>query len=118
MPRLYKVFRTQARDPNYTDFNLLKAFEIQPGPISALAFAPDGATLAVGGSGGEARLYRIADGARVATLPGHEGGIYALAFAPDGSRLATGGFDGTVRIFAMPDGKPLAAFAPVPIAKP
>ena len=118
VPRLYKIFRTQARDPNYTDFNLLKAFEIQPGPISALAFAPDGATLAVGGSGGEARVYRIADGTRVATLPGHEGGIYALAFAPDGSKLATGGFDGTVRIFALPDGKPLAAFAPVPIAKP
>ena len=116
IPRLYKVFRTQARDPNYTDFNLLRAFEAQPGPISALAFAPDGATLAVGGSGGQARLYKVADGSRVATLPGHQGGIYALAFAPDGSRVATGGFDGTVRIFAVADGKLVASFVPVPIA--
>ncbi len=116
IPRLYKVFRTQARDPNYTDFNLLRAFEAQPGPISALAFAPDGATLAVGGSGGQARLYKVLDGSRVATLPGHQGGIYALAFAPDGSRVATGGFDGTVRIFAVADGKLVASFIPVPIA--
>ena len=115
VPRLYKVFRTRARDPNYTDFNLLRAFEAQPGPISAIAFSPDGATLAVGGSGGEARLYRVADGARVATLAGHRGGIYALAFAPDGARIATGGFDGTVRIFATADGRPAASFVPVPI---
>ena len=116
VPRLYKVFRTQARDPNYTDFNLLKAFEGQPGPISAIAFSPDGANLAVGGAGGEARVYRVADGARVATLPGNKGGIFALAYAPDGSKIATGGFDGTVRIFNALDGKPLAAFLPVPIA--
>ncbi len=116
IPRLYKIFRTQARDPAYTDFNLLKAFEAQPGPISAIAFAPDGSTLAVGGHGGEARVYRVSDGARVATLPGHKGGIYALAYAPDGSKLATGGFDGTVRVFATGDGKLLASFIPVPIA--
>ena len=116
IPRLYKVFRTQARDPAYTDFNLLRAFETQPGPISALAFAPDGSTLAVGGSGGAARLYKVADGSKLATLPGHHGGIYALAFAPDGSRLATGGFDGTVRVFNVADGQLVASFVPVPIA--
>ena len=116
VPRLYKIFRTQARDPSYTDFNLLRAFEAQPGPISALAFAPDGSTLAVGGAGGQARLYKVADGAKVATLPGHQGGIYALAFAPDGSKVATGGFDGTVRIFAVADGKLVASFVPVPVA--
>jgi len=116
IPRLYKIFRTQARDPSYTDFNLLKAFEAQPGPISALAFAPDGSTLAVGGSGGQARIYKVSDGARVATLPGHQGGIYALAYAPDGSKIATGGFDGTVRVFNVADGKLVAAFSPVPIA--
>ena len=118
VPRLYKIFRTQARDPNYTDFNLIKAFEAQPGPIAALAFSPDGTTLAVAGAGGEARIYRVADGARIATLPGHRGGIFALAYAPDGARIATGGFDGLVRIFATIDGKPLASFVPVPVGLP
>jgi WD40 repeat protein/mono/diheme cytochrome c family protein len=116
IPRLYKIYRSQARDPNYTDFNLLRAFETQPGPIAALAFAPDGSKLAVGGSGGDVRIYRVNDGARLATLPGHRGGIYALAFTPDGTRIATGGFDGTVKIFSVADGKPVASFLPVPIA--
>lgn len=114
-PRLYKIFRTQARDPSYTDFNLIRAFEPQPGPISSLSFAPDGSSIAVGGSGGEARVYRVADGARLATLPGHRGGIFAIAYAPDGSKVATGGFDGLVRVFHLPDGKPIASFSPVPI---
>ena len=115
VPRTYKVFRTQARDMNYTDFNLLRAFEAQPGPISALAFGPDGATLAVGGSGGEVRLYNVADGARKATLKGHAGGIFAIAFSPDGGRVATGGFDGNVRIFDAASGNLAASFVPVPV---
>ncbi len=115
IPRLYQVFRTQTRDMNYTDFNLLKAFEIQPGPIAAIAIGPDGGTLAVGGSGGEVRLYNVADAARKATLKGHAGGIYALAFSPDGSRVATGGFDGNVRIFDAATGQQAASFVPVPV---
>jgi WD40 repeat protein len=116
IPRLYKIFRTQARDMNYTDFNLIKAYETQPGPISALAFSPDGSTIAVGGSGGEVRLYNTADGARKQTLKGHGGGIFAIAFSPDVARVATGGFDGTVRIFEVAIGKPIASFVPVPLA--
>ncbi len=119
VPRLYKVFRTQARDMNYTDFNLLRAFETQPGgPISALAFANDGQTIAVGGSSGEIRLYNTADGARKSTLKGFRGGIFALTFSPDGKRIATGGFDGKVRIFDTTDGREVAGFLPVPITGP
>ena len=117
IPRIYKVFRTHARDMNYTDFNLLRAFEGQPGPIAVLAFSPDGSTLAVAGSGGDARLYDTATGARKATLPGHKGGIHALAFRPDGQSIATGGFDGNVRLFDVATGKLAKAFVPVPLAK-
>jgi len=116
VPRTYKIFRTQRRDMNYTDFNLLRTFEAQPGPIAALAFGPDGSTLAVGGSGGEVRLYNTADSARKAALPGHAGGIYAIAFSPDGTRVATGGFDGTVRLFDAATGKLATSFVPVPVA--
>ena len=116
IPRLYKIFRTQARDMNYTDFNLIKAFELQPGgPIAAVAFGGDGATIAVGGASGEVRVYDVATGARKSTLKGFKGGIYAIAFTPDGSRVATGGFDGTVRIFDISNGIATATFVPVPI---
>lgn len=116
IPRLYKIFRTQARDMNYTDFNLIKAYEAQPGPISAVAFSPDGASFAVGGVGGEVRVYQTGDGARKAALPGHKGGIYAIAFSPDAKTIATGGFDGNVRIFDTTSGKLVNSFIPVPIA--
>ncbi len=116
IPRLYKIFRTQARDMNYTDFNLLKAFEIQPGgPIAAIAFSGDGSSVAVGGASGEVRVYDVASGARKSTLKGFKGGIYAIAFSPDGHRVATGGFDGTVRIFDPNTGNATATFVPVPI---
>jgi mono/diheme cytochrome c family protein len=115
IPRLYKIFRTQARDMNYTDFNLIRAFETQPGPISAVAFAPDGGSIAVGGVGGEVRIYQISDGARIRTLSGHEGGVYAIAFAPDGKTVATGGFDGSVRLFDFASGKLNKAFVPVEV---
>ncbi|HWE38470.1 MAG TPA: c-type cytochrome domain-containing protein [Isosphaeraceae bacterium] len=118
VPRLYKIFRTQARDMNYTDFNLLRAFETQPGPIAAIAFSPDGGTLAVGGSGGEVRLYNVADGARKGTLKGHVGGIFAIAFRPDGKGVATGGFDGNVRLFDAADGRLVRSFVPVPVGGP
>ncbi len=116
VPRVYKVFRTQNRDMNYTDFNLLKAFEAQPGgPISAVAFSPDGSRIAVGGTTGEVRLYDAMDGSRKATLGGIKGSIYSIAFAPDGKRVAVGGFDGTIRLFDPVDGKLIVGFAPVPL---
>ena len=115
VPRVYKIFRTQARDMNYTDFNLLKAFETLPGgPISAVAFSPDGARIAVGGTTGEVRLYDATNGSRKATLGGIKGSIYAIAFAPDGKRVAVGGFDGNVRVYDSSDGKLVTSFVPVP----
>jgi Planctomycete cytochrome C/WD domain, G-beta repeat len=68
IPRLYKIFRTQARDPSYTDFNLLRAFEAQPGPVSSLAFAPDGSKVATGGFDGTVRVFNVADGKLIAAF--------------------------------------------------
>jgi WD40 repeat protein len=116
IPRLYQIFRTRARDMNYTDFNLLRAFEAQPGPISALAFSPDGNTIAVGGTGGEVQVYNVADGAHKQTFKGHAGGVYAIAYSTDSTRVATGGFDGNVRVFDAASGKLVASFVPVPVA--
>jgi WD40 repeat protein len=117
VPRLYKIFRTQVRDMNYTDFNLIRAFEAQSGgPLSAIAFSPDGSKIAVGGLSGEAPIFQVVDGVRVATLKGFAGGVYSIAFAPDGARVAIGGYDGQIRVYEVSGGKLLTTFAPAPMA--
>jgi WD40 repeat protein len=59
--------------------------------VAALAWSPDGETLASGGPDRVVRLWSIAAGAEVAALEGHSGPIQALAFSPAGDVLASGG---------------------------
>jgi eukaryotic-like serine/threonine-protein kinase len=61
------------------------------GPVTAVAFAPDGETLATGSWGDLAvRLWELPSGQLRGKLPGRTGAAYALAFSPDGDVLATG----------------------------
>jgi RNA polymerase sigma factor (sigma-70 family) len=62
----------------------------QAAPVYRLAFAPDGATLAVGGEK-DFRLWDAHTGKECRTFKGHQGGTYAVAFSPDGKILASGG---------------------------
>jgi mono/diheme cytochrome c family protein len=111
--RVYKMKENQERTAGNNDVNLVREFERQPGPVQAVAFSPDGALLAAGGVGGEVRVYKTADGARAATLKGHEGAVFALAFSPDGKRLITGGFDGLIRVFDPASGKVTTVMLPI-----
>ena len=115
IPRLYKIFREIRRDVGNTDFNLIQAYEAQAGSIEAVAFSPDGEQLAIGSAAGEARVYNVADGKRLATMQGDAVAIFAVSFHPNGNQLATGGFDGKIRIFDTASGKLLNAFMSVPI---
>jgi mono/diheme cytochrome c family protein len=116
IPRLYKIFRTEARTMNQEDHNLIRAYDRQNGVCTALAFSPDGALFAVGAETGLVNLYRVVDGAHIATLSGQKGVIYALAFRPDGRQVAAGGFDGMIRLYETTSGRLVRAFAPVPLA--
>jgi mono/diheme cytochrome c family protein len=117
IPRLYKVYRTEARTMNQEDHNLIRAFPRQSATITAVAFSPDGSLVAVGSEQGIVNLYRVADGRQVSSLVGHRGTICAIAFAPDGKEVATGGFDGEVRIYSPETGRKLHEFCPVPLQK-
>lgn len=114
-PRIYKISDNQGRTAANNDVNLVREFERQPGPVCAVAYSPDGSSIAVGNMNGEVRTYKTSDGARIATLKENQGAVFAVKFHPTKNQLVTGGYDGKVRIFELPDGKLVSAFNPVPI---
>ncbi|WP_406278869.1 WD40 repeat domain-containing serine/threonine protein kinase [Embleya sp. NBC_00896] len=66
----------------------------------AVAFSPDGHTLAAGADDGAVVLWDAASRRQIGEpLTGHTEAIWSLAFSPDGRTLATGGGDGTARLW-------------------
>lgn len=61
--------------------------------VFALAFAPDGSTLASGHKDGTVRLWDLATGQEQAALEAHADVVRILCFSPSGSVLATAGDD-------------------------
>jgi WD40 repeat protein len=58
--------------------------------VAAVAFSPDGKTLASGDRSGAVKLWSVTTLQEVASLEGHRGKVHCLAFSPDGQTLATG----------------------------
>lgn len=83
-----------------------------------LAFSPGGQQLATGSAqsrDGTVQLWRVADGALLATLAGHTGNIRALAFSADGQRLISASGDGTARVWQATDGTSVATLDHPPV---
>ena len=67
-------------------------------PAKAVAFAPDGQRLAVGGAGGEVTVWNISTAQALSSLQVAEGSIVHLKFADDGRTLVVASGD-TIKIW-------------------
>jgi WD40 repeat protein len=71
--------------------------------IMALAFSPDGSTIATGGSDYAVKLWNVSAAHSMGTLPTPKATVMSLAFSPDGNALAVGQWG--VTLWAGPDAK-------------
>jgi len=116
-PRLYKIFREQARQIG-DDFNLIRAYQALPGRLSDLDIGPTGNTFVVGSStavSGAARVYMTEDPAKFVDLAGLTAPVFAVSMRPDERQVAVSGFDGMIHLFNAETGAVETTFPAAPL---
>jgi WD40 repeat protein len=79
----------------------LRNLRTHPGVATCVGAAPDGRTVASGGSDRVLRLWDLESGDCVRNFQGHEAFVSSLAWHPSGSRIVTSSADGTVRVWDL-----------------
>lgn len=88
----------------------LAALDHRPGAVCALAFSPDGRTLAVayegpGSGGGEVVLWDVRSRRVLDVLGGHDGPVYSAVYTRDGKTILSSGNDGRALVWDAATGR-------------
>jgi len=116
-PRMYKIFREQARQIG-DDFNLVRAYQKLPGRLCDVDLSASGNKFVVGSStavSGAARVYLTEDPAKIVDIPGLTAPVFAVSFRPDELQVAVSGFDGMIRLCNAETGAVDSTFPAAPI---
>jgi WD40 repeat protein/tRNA A-37 threonylcarbamoyl transferase component Bud32 len=89
---------------------LVRTIRGHEGPLTAVAYSPDGETLATSSWDRTVKLWDPETGVRRSTLAGHCDWVSHLAFDSSGLRLATAGADGAVQLWDVATGRSLLTF--------
>jgi WD40 repeat protein len=87
------------------------AFDGQPihsisvGPMSFVAFSPNGVFIGAGGDDGKVALISANSGEEIISEQASRTHVQSLAMSPDSKLLAAGFVDGTIRLWNTADGK-------------
>jgi WD40 repeat protein len=117
IPKIYKIFRTQARKIG-DDYNLVKKFDALKGRVYSVDFNSDGTKLVAGSSldnQGALAAYQE-DGKKLWSVD-IPAGVYSVVFSPDNKAVAAAGTDGIIRLLDPENGKITKEFLPVEISQ-
>jgi WD40 repeat protein/uncharacterized caspase-like protein len=92
---------------NTVSGSLLRTAATLDEQVNAIAFKPDGKTIAIGLASGKIRLLNL-ENDDTRSLGGHSSEVLSLAFSPDGHSLASGSIDQTLKLSNLETGNVLS----------
>jgi WD40 repeat protein/serine/threonine protein kinase/tetratricopeptide (TPR) repeat protein len=85
-----------------SDWSEAARWDAHIGPVSGVAWDPQGVRLATAGGGSLVRVWDPDSGACRVTLRGHRSAAIAVAWDPGGRHLVSASADGTVKVWPIP----------------